>query len=98
MKPDLRTFLAHLRTERPGEIADVTTPVLPDQEAISLVRYAETAGRHPVFRFSAIRGWSGTVVTNVHASRETGFLLGCTGPRRSSHACASQTSCSAPPT
>lgn len=80
MKPDLRSFLARLRAERPGEFADVSAPVSPVQEAIALVRNAEAAGRHPVFSFSAVRGWPGTVVANVHASKERlGFALGVAG-------------------
>lgn len=80
MKPDLRTFLARLRAERPGDIVDVSQTVSPDQEAIALVRNTEAAGRHPVFSFSAVRDWPGTVVANVHASKERlGFALGVSG-------------------
>jgi 2,5-furandicarboxylate decarboxylase 1 len=76
---DLRGFLDALRAQRSNDIVVISKEVDPDEEAIALVRNLEARGQHPVVWFERVRGATGPVVVNVHASAERlAFALGTT--------------------
>src|SRR5688572_32512343 len=82
MTNDLRGFLGELKASRPHDVATVTREVDPNEEAVALVRNLEARGRHPVVWFDRIRGATGPVVVNLHASEDRlAFALGTTRDR-----------------
>jgi 2,5-furandicarboxylate decarboxylase 1 len=67
---DLRTFLAELRAERPGDVLSVAREVDPELELTGVVAKFEERGQYPVLVFRKVKGSDFPVVINVGASNE----------------------------
>lgn len=68
MGQDLRSFLAWLEAERPGEFLRMECPVSPNYEITAVVRSLEAKGRSPVLYFENVKGTRFPVVVNVNGA------------------------------
>lgn len=69
MPKDLRSFIAQLDRESPGDIARVTKPISPRYEISALLTHLENQKQFPLLYCENVAGYNAPVVINAQVSR-----------------------------
>jgi len=78
MPEDLRSFIARVEREAPGEVVRVRKPISSRYEISALLTHLERRKRFPLLIFENVDGGKAPVVINVQGSRKLmGHALGC---------------------